>query len=104
MAQIYGDRDVTLIRELTKIYEEYRRGKISEVLLSLKEQPIKGECLIIVAGFNGEVEDNAEDETTALEAVQLLVASGIKPNVAIKQVAKERELVRQDLYAQYHDL
>ncbi|NHI66684.1 16S rRNA (cytidine(1402)-2'-O)-methyltransferase [Lactococcus garvieae] len=104
MAQIYGDRDVTLIRELTKIYEEYRRGKISEVLLSLKEQPIKGECLIIVAGFNGEVEDNAEDETTALEAVQFLVASGIKPNVAIKQVAKERELVRQDLYAQYHDL
>lgn len=60
--------------------------------------------MIIVAGFNGEVEDNAEDETTALEAVQLLVASGIKPNVAIKQVAKERELVRQDLYAQYHDL
>ncbi|MFK4877679.1 16S rRNA (cytidine(1402)-2'-O)-methyltransferase [Lactococcus petauri] len=104
MAQIYGDRDVTLIRELTKIYEEYRRGKISEVLLSLKEQPIKEECLIIVAGFNGEVEDNSEDETTALEAVQLLVASGIKPNVAIKQVAKERELVRQDLYAQYHDL
>ena len=104
MAQIYGNRDVTLIRELTKIYEEYRRGKISEVLLSLKEQPIKGECFIIVAGYNGEVEDNSEDETTALEAVQLLVASGIKPNVAIKQVAKERELVRQDLYAQYHDL
>lgn len=41
MAQIYGDRDVTLIRELTKIYEEYRRGKISEVLLSLKSNRLR---------------------------------------------------------------
>jgi 16S rRNA (cytidine1402-2'-O)-methyltransferase len=104
MAQVYGDREVTLVRELTKIYEEYRRGKISEISLSLKEQPIKGECLLIVAGFDGEVEDDVEDKTTPLEAVQLLVASGIKPNAAIKQVAKERELVRQELYAQYHDL
>lgn len=104
MAQVYGDREVTLVRELTKIYEEYRRGKISDILLSLEEQPIKGECLLIVAGFDGEVEDTVEDKTTPLEAVQLLVASGIKPNAAIKQVAKERELVRQELYAQYHDL
>lgn len=60
--------------------------------------------MLIVAGFDGEVEDTVEDKTTPLEAVQLLVASGIKPNAAIKQVAKERELVRQELYAQYHDL
>lgn len=42
MQEIYGDREVVLVRELTKIYEEYRRGKISEVLESLTDQPIKG--------------------------------------------------------------
>lgn len=102
--QVYGDRQVTLVRELTKIYEEYRRGKISEILSSLKEQPIKGECLIIVSGFSGEVEIEGAEETSPLEAVARLVEEGIKPNVAIKQIAKERNLVRQELYAQYHDL
>ncbi|WP_251712170.1 16S rRNA (cytidine(1402)-2'-O)-methyltransferase [Lactococcus ileimucosae] len=102
--QVYGDRQVTLVRELTKIYEEYRRGKISEILSSLKEQPIKGECLIIVSGFSGEVEIEGVEETSPLEAVARLVEEGIKPNVAIKQIAKERNLVRQELYAQYHDL
>ncbi|MBL3716793.1 16S rRNA (cytidine(1402)-2'-O)-methyltransferase [Lactococcus garvieae] len=104
MFQVYGNRQVTLVRELTKIYEEYRRGKISEILLSLKEQPIKGECLIIVSGFSGRGETEGVEETSPLEAVARLVEEGIKPNVAIKQVAKERNLVRQELYAQYHNL
>ena len=70
----------------------------------MKEQPIKGECLIIVSGFSGRGETEGVEETSPLEAVVCLVEEGIKPNVAIKQVAKERNLVRQELYAQYHNL
>lgn len=104
MQEIYGDREVVLVRELTKIYEEYRRGKISEVLNSLVEQPIKGECLIIVSGADELVQEIQELELTALEAVKNLVAQNVKPNVAIKEIAKERGLNRQDLYAEFHDL
>ena len=104
MQEIYGDREVVLVRELTKIYEEYRRGKISEVLNSLVEQPIKGECLIIVSGADELVQEIQEPELTALEAVKNLVAQNVKPNVAIKEIAKERCLNRQDLYAEFHDL
>lgn len=104
MQEIYGDREVMLVRELTKIYEEYRRGKISEVLNSLVEQPIKGECLIIVSGADELVQEIQEPELTALEAVKNLVAQNVKPNVAIKEIAKERGLNRQDLYAEFHDL
>ena len=104
LQEIYGDREVVLVRELTKIYEEYRRGKISEVLDSLVEQPIKGECLIIVSGANGEVTEIQEPDLTALEAVKLLVEQNVKPNVAIKQIAKERGINRQDLYAEFHNL
>lgn len=104
MQEIYGDREVVLVRELTKIYEEYRRGKISEVLNSLVEQPIKGECLIIVSGADELVQEIQEPELTALEAVKTLVAQNVKPNVAIKEIAKERGLNRQDLYAEFHDL
>jgi 16S rRNA (cytidine1402-2'-O)-methyltransferase len=105
MMATYGDRQVVLVRELTKIYEEYRRGKISEVLESIETAPIKGECLIIVSGASDEVVSKSDEpELAPLEAVQALIAEGLKPNGAIKQIAKERGLNRQELYAEFHDL
>lgn len=104
--EIYGDRQVVLVRELTKIYEEYRRGTISELLESLDTTPIKGECLLIVSGADeNSVSADRNDlaDLTPVEAVQNLIESGLKPNVAIKQIAKERNIPRQDLYAQVHD-
>lgn len=100
---VYGDRQMAFVRELTKLYEEYRRGKISDVLASLETDPIKGECLIIVSG--SEDKGQAEDaDLTDLEAVASLIQAGEKPNAAIKKVAKSRGLVRQELYQAYHDL
>lgn len=100
---VYGDRQMSFVRELTKLYEEYRRGKISDVLASLETDPIKGECLIIVSG--SEDKGQAEDaDLTDLEAVASLIQAGEKPNAAIKKVAKSRGLVRQALYQAYHDL
>ena len=55
MLEVYGDRSVVLVRELTKIYEEYQRGKISELLESIAETPLKGECLLIVEGASQDV-------------------------------------------------
>ena len=103
MLAVYGDREVAFVRELTKIYEEYRRGPISEVLVSITEQPIKGECLIIVSGSVEEL-SQADSDLTDLEAVQALITAGEKPNAAIKKVAKTRGLVRQELYQAFHQL
>ncbi|MCJ1977894.1 16S rRNA (cytidine(1402)-2'-O)-methyltransferase [Lactococcus piscium] len=103
MLAVYGDREVAFVRELTKIYEEYRRGPISEVLASIIEQPIKGECLIIVSGSVEQL-SQADSDLTDLEAVQALITAGEKPNAAIKKVAKTRGLVRQELYQAFHQL
>jgi 16S rRNA (cytidine1402-2'-O)-methyltransferase len=46
----WGDRRMALARELTKIHEEVRRGKISEILAGLQECPLKGECVLVVEG------------------------------------------------------
>jgi len=105
MLAVYGDRDLALVRELTKIYEEYRRGSISEVLESLSTDLVKGECLLIVAGFEGEAPaSDDEEELEPLAEVQAKIEAGMKPNQAIKEVAKKRKLVRQELYQAYHDL
>lgn len=100
MLAVYGERPVVLVRELTKIYEEYTRGTIAELVAYLEENPLKGECLLIVEGAS-EQETNLE-EVDLIKEIDLLVQSGMKKNQAIKQVAKQFGLQKSDLYARYH--
>ncbi len=46
----WGDRRAALAREMTKIHEEVRRGKVSEILAGLQEQTLRGECVLVVEG------------------------------------------------------
>lgn len=102
-----ADRQVVLARELTKKYEEFLRGTVTELVAWAKTHEIRGEFVVMIAGFTGEetaATDNDEAELTVQEAVAKLVAKGLKPNAAIKQVAKARQLDRQAVYADYHGI
>lgn len=44
------DRPACLARELSKIHEEFIRGSIKEILTTLSEREVKGECILIVGG------------------------------------------------------
>ena len=100
MLAVYGNRPVVLVRELTKIYEEYTRGTIEELVAYLEENPLKGECLLIVEGASEQEPDL--EEVDLIQEIDLLVQSGVKKNQAIKQVAKQFGLQKSDLYARYH--
>ncbi len=104
MLAVYGDRQVVVVRELTKLYEEYQRGSISEVCDYIAEHPLKGECLLIVAGSTGEEMGTDLSEVNPTDRVRQLVEEGLKPNQAIKQVAKEYGLNRQEVYQAYHGI
>lgn len=104
MLPVYGDRQVVVVRELTKLYEEYQRGLISEILAYIADHPLKGECLIIVSGFDGQSSIEEHVNQNPLDRVQELLDAGYKPNQAIKKVAKESGLNRQELYNAYHGL
>ena len=101
MLEVYGDRSVVLVRELTKIYEEYQRGKISELLESIAETPLKGECLLIVEGASQDVEE--KDEEDLFLEIQSRIQQGMKKNQAIKEVAKYYQWNKSQLYAAYHE-
>ncbi|WP_105113251.1 16S rRNA (cytidine(1402)-2'-O)-methyltransferase [Streptococcus suis] len=103
MLSVYGDRQVTVVRELTKLYEEYQRGTISKVLDYLKDTSLKGECLIIVAGA-GEEELPSADDVDLKSEVEKEIAAGRKPNQAIKEVAKRYQLKKQEVYDLYHGI
>jgi len=47
---ILGDREMTLTRELTKVYEEVLRGKVSDLLNRVGERKLKGEITLVISG------------------------------------------------------
>ena len=103
MLAVYGDRQVVLVRELTKIHEEYQRGLISELLAYTAEHLPKGECLLIVAGAAEDAQQEISQEQILAE-IDLLVEAGSKKNQAIKEVAKKYGRNKSELYAFYHEL
>lgn len=102
MLAVYGDRQVVLVRELTKIHEEYQRGLISELLTYTAEHPPKGECLLIVAGAAEDAPQEISQEQILAE-IDFLVEAGSKKNQAIKEVAKKYGRNKSELYAVYHE-
>jgi 16S rRNA (cytidine1402-2'-O)-methyltransferase len=55
--EFWGDRRLVVARELTKLYEEFIRGRASEVLARVKEKKLKGEIVLIVEGAANRHED-----------------------------------------------
>ncbi|MCX8118246.1 MAG: 16S rRNA (cytidine(1402)-2'-O)-methyltransferase [Desulfobacterota bacterium] len=48
--EVLGDREIVLARELTKLFEEVLRGKVSEIRQRLAEKKVKGEVTLVVSG------------------------------------------------------
>jgi 16S rRNA (cytidine1402-2'-O)-methyltransferase len=94
MGAAFGaDRRIAVCRELTKLYEEVRRGTASE-LAEWAEQGVKGEIVVVVSGATP-VAVSAE---SAVAQVQALVASGIRLKDACAEVAAATGLSSRDLY------
>ncbi|WP_029332200.1 16S rRNA (cytidine(1402)-2'-O)-methyltransferase [Exiguobacterium oxidotolerans] len=102
LLEILGDRQLTLARELTKRYEEYIRGSVTEALDWAKED-VRGEFVVIVEGTTEERPSEIQQEADPLDQIERYIADGEKPNAALKRVAKERGLDRQALYLSYHE-
>jgi len=97
MLDVLGDRNICIGREISKIHEEYTRGKISELLPMVDS--MKGEFVIIVEG-NKEIVDYSNLDIVS--HVNLYVEDGMKEMDAIKLVAKERKVAKSIVYSEYH--
>jgi len=91
-----GDRDASVMRELTKIHEEVIGGKLSQLHARFAANPARGEIVIVVAGSTSEDET---EEVEAEEIVRRLLSSGMKASEAAREAATMTGLPRSDLYA-----
>jgi 16S rRNA (cytidine1402-2'-O)-methyltransferase len=94
MSEVLGDRKVALCRELTKIHEEVRRGRLSELVEELQRRPVKGELVLVVEGA---VEVAGDMEAALTEAVQR-IAAGESVREATRGVAEQHGVARRALY------
>lgn len=90
---VFKDRDVSISREISKKYEEIYRGKLSAVIKEIGEP--KGEYVIIISG-NEEVVNY--DDITIKEHVALYIEEGYSEKDAIKLVAKDRNIAKNEVY------
>jgi 16S rRNA (cytidine1402-2'-O)-methyltransferase len=78
-AVLGGDRDVAVVRELTKRFEEVRRGKVAEIAIWADAEPPRGEIVIVVG-------PPVEREATDTDIEQALAA--LLPATSLKEAAK----------------
>ncbi len=97
MLKILGNRNVSISREITKKFEEIYRGTISDVINEL--EVVKGEFVIVVEG-NKDVNDFSN--LSILDHVNLYIENGLDSKEAIKKVAHERKLNKNEVYREYH--
>ena len=97
MLEILGNRSISISREISKKYEEVYRGTISEVIEQTVD--IKGELVIIV---EPNLEQKSYDNLTLIEHINLYLKEGYTVKDAIKTVAHERGLSKNEVYMEYH--
>ncbi|WP_226038398.1 16S rRNA (cytidine(1402)-2'-O)-methyltransferase [Aquibacillus saliphilus] len=101
----FGDRRITVARELTKRFEEYIRGNISEVIEWTNKGIIKGEFCIVVEG-NPDFESDKKlwwSSLTIEEHVNHYIKiDKMRSKDAIKLVSEDRKLPKREVYQVYH--
>ena len=90
-----GNREIALVREITKKFEEVLHGKISEIAGLYKDKTPKGEFVIVVKGLEEIAIDYPEDLE---EHLAKYTAKGHSEKEAMKIVAAERNLSKSQVY------
>lgn len=97
-----GDRDLAIVREITKIHEEVIRTTLGAAAEKYAEEGLKGEIVLIVSGKP----DSEEEEATLADGVALArvyMQEGLSISMAAKKAAKETGIKKGDIYKELQE-
>ena len=97
--EVLGDRSIVLAREITKIHEEYIRGKVSEIISNINNP--KGEFVILIEGSSQSVEEEKIEFLNNIsleEHYEFYEKQGYDKKEIIKKIAKDRKTNKNEIY------
>lgn len=97
MLAAFGDREIALVKELTKVHETVERTTLSAAAKKYSEIPPKGEFVLVISGAP---EENPPEYTleSAVDFARAQVAAGLSTNEAAKTAAKQYGFKKSDIY------
>lgn len=108
MYEYFGNRNICIARELTKIHEEFRYTSLYETILDIDSNGIKGEIVLVISGANEEIiktqEKNNIENINSVELVKKYISNGETKKDAIKKVAKLKGVNKDTVYKECLDI
>lgn len=103
----FGNRRISIIKELTKVHETVIRTNLEEAVSLYNDDEPKGEFVLVVEGFD-KAEKEKKDYELAIaipvrEHVDRLIKQGLSKKEAIKKAAEERGIPKRDVYNEYEN-
>jgi 16S rRNA (cytidine1402-2'-O)-methyltransferase len=92
---ILGDRTIVIAREVSKIHEQFMRGRISEIITGISDREARGEIVIVVRGSTGE--SGASEELVKKDIVKLQ-ASGMRVRDIADLLCEKYALPKKRIY------
>jgi len=96
MLAVWGDRQITVVREATKLFEEVHRGTISSAIERFTAAKPKGEITLVVAGAIVRAAEISSDEIEA--ALRECLAEGLSERDAVRRVAAICAVPKKEVY------
>lgn len=98
MIEALGDRKAVICRELTKKYEQYMRGTLSDVKAALEEQGTRGEFVVLVEGATATQAEATDGDVDYASLVRELMDQGVDKKEAIRMVARRCGVPKRSVY------
>jgi len=104
MAEVLGERDCLVAREITKIYEELSRGRLADLASKYSASEPRGEFVIVCSGAEaaagaGKMTDGAVDLDALRDEALVLIKDGMKKSEAAKKIAATYGVKRSEVYS-----
>ena len=99
-----GDRNIAIVREITKLHEEVLRGRIAEIISDYESEKvaIRGEYVLVIEGKSllekREERQKSFEEISIREHYEKYISEGMDKKEAMKAVAKDRGIQKRDVY------
>lgn len=98
--EVFGNRQICLAREITKKHEEFIRGNISDIIEVCDD--LKGEMVIVMEGCKDDQLTEELPYAVIQDKIHIYIQQGYSTKEAIKKVAKDHGLSKNELYKQFH--